>query len=622
MADGDDQKLREFKCELAGLIGRHAAGLEETSISEVLDEYSNTLRGEPPEDSDEPDRHTGGLSENSTVLLQPNSDALADESPTSEVRQDPPTVQVDLDEDEVAKRKLPDAALLKRRSTRKQAPSSDTSSRAPAATRKPTRSKSKARRTELTQDNQDKKTARPPSENASDAPILNLLDQLRPQDASAAHSWKVGDTSVIEILSQVARMSGPSLLEMRAGKRAAKLVLQDGRIHHVQLLPFSEKRSLLAFLHRKGRLNAERAIRIRRHARDQGIIQARALLKTPEFVSKRDVLAGVRTVISRLMSKVFDAKLETADYYQLDALPPALQVTSVPLVRVVFSHVRAAHGGTYQAPRDRLVERLQDMHLSRNSSLLTIGFNDLGLKLHERPLFERVLDKPRAFDIVMRDSPLPRNDTLAILAGLEAVGFLEVRTPGLGATGSSSYTVSSSSLSSSSLSSSSLSSSSLASSSSSGRAGDLKTALARIDAMAARLERDNHFDIFGLHWTAYDAEIDRRYKELAKQFELLSQPLGMEPKDRKRLEKIRTRLKKIYAILCEPERRNNYRRTVVGPAARRKTATKLEALGDGAFRRKSFESALDYYQRLLELNPDHSKAARLLPMLLMRTSGG
>lgn len=610
MADGDDQKLREFKCELAGLIGRHAAGLEESSISEVLDEYSSTLRSEPAEEPEEPEQHTGGLSDNSTVLLQPNSDVLADEAPTSEARQDPPTIQVDLDEDEVAKRKLPDAALLKRRSTRKRSPSSDTSSRAPAATRKPTRSKSKARRTERTQD---KRTAKPSAKAPSDAPIpiLTLLDQLRPEDASAAHSWKVRDTSITEVLSHVARLSGPSLLEMRAGKRAAKLVLQDGRIHHVQLLPYSEKRSLLAFLHQKGRLNTDQAIRIRRHARSEGIIQARALLKTPEIVSKRDVLAGMRTVMGRLMSKVFDAKLETADYYQLDALPSALQLTSVPLAGVVFSHVRAAHSGTYQAPRDRLVERLRDMHLSRNSCF-TIGINDLGLKLHERPLVERVLDKSRAFDIVMRDSPLPRNDTLGILAGLEAVGLLEVRTPGLGGVGSSSYTVSSSSLSSSSSSTSS----------SSTRAGDLKAAIARIDAMAARLERDNHFDVFGLHWTAYDAEIDRRHKELSKQFKLLSQPLGMEPKDRKRLEKIRARLKKIYAILCEPERRSSYRRTVVVPAARRKTAAKLEALGDAALRRKSYESALDYYQRLLEINPDHSKAARLLPMLLMRTSGG
>ncbi|MFW6057843.1 MAG: hypothetical protein ACOC9W_03200 [Persicimonas sp.] len=74
--------------------------------------------------------------------------------------------------------------------------------------------------------------------------------------------------------------------------------------------------------------------------------------------------------------------------------------------------------------------------------------------------------------------------------------------------------------------------------------------------------------------------------------------------------------------MCEPERRSNYRRTVVVPTARRQTAAKLEALGDAALRRKSYESALDYYQRLLEISPDHSKAARLLPMLLMRTSGG
>jgi hypothetical protein len=378
-------------------------------------------------------------------------------------------------------------------------------------------------------------------------------------------------------------------LEVCIGTRRAQLVVEDGRIFEVRLLPALAKRSLTAFLVRGKKLSTDRAVQFQRRARQKGICEAQALLEEPDIISPNVVRSAVCSRTRYLLQRLLSARLSSAELYVLDDAPSAAMLVSVPLVGVLFSQVRKAHSAKSSGKRDRARRGFQGMHLSRQFNL-AFSINQLGLDLHERQLIDRVLIKPRPFDKVLKNSPLPEDDTVALLTALEAVGLLQVKAPGLCDLASSSW------------------------------AEDYADTLERIELMEARLERENLFAIFGLHWTCYDAEIERAYREISRIFELTNQPLGLSKDERERVRQVRESLDVIYGKLSNSERRERYRRKLIGARTRKKAAKKLEALGSAAVRRKAMHSALDYYQRLLEIKPTHRGASRLLPVLIARTS--
>lgn len=517
MSKTDDKKLLEFKCELAGLIGKHIVGLDESSISEVLEEYTNTLNRKP-------------------VVEQVRTH---DAPKSSRTREAPP-------------REAPPRTLQERSKVVVHA------------------------------------------KNTPDSPqklcLPTVFDDLRPRRSRPDKQWSLPATSVAAILQAVSTLPGPGLLKLSGGQQGAELLFNDGEIHELRLLPSSEKRSLLALLQDSGRLNAEQASRAKRLALAQDITETKALLQASDMITPGEVLSGVRTRIRHLTLRLIDAHPDSAAYFTLDELPASLQLVSVSAASLLFAHARAKYDKSSPESRKQSEGRLIGMLLSRKPNP-TINVRRLNLQLHERLVLDQVLDKPRNCDAILSRSPLSREDTFSILTGLDAVGLLEITLPGLDESRSSSWVE------------------------------DLDEAVERISEMEKRLEGENYFEIFKLHWATYDAEVERRYRELNEQFEILSQPMGLEPEQRKRLKQIRMGLKEIHAVLSDGRERQRHRRKFVPTEVQNKAAKKYETLGNDALHRKSYASALDHYQRLLELEPNNSRVSRLLPTLLMRASG-
>ena len=141
----------------------------------------------------------------------------------------------------------------------------------------------------------------------------------------------------------------------------------------------------------------------------------------------------------------------------------------------------------------------------------------------------------------------------------------------------------------------------------------------RIETMAARLDRDAHFEFLGLDWAASEWEIERRHRELRLQFALSNLPLGIDRDQRLAVRKINARLKEAYEILGDPRRRRKYRQELISEEQRRAKLEEIEARARQAVVQRDYKSALDDYQRVLELEPEHEKATQELPELIART---
>ncbi len=561
MSTKSDQKLREFERELARLIDQHAERLDEDSISEVLEEYRAQARAKLAAE----EAAAAGAGEHDGQALTFDSEAVVGSAPRSEA-QDQPTVEIHIGE--APDDHMPEAAVVM---PRRPAPPSKHRPKPPPLPPQARRPAPGA-------------PAQQPSTNAPVSPD----GDLRP-DREPTRRWRLTQTPLSAILLDLVTRPGAGLLDVRSGKHRAQLLVDDARLVEVRLLPCSTKRSLTAILERSGRLDGKQALRLRKFARRNQISEAQALLQTPNVLSPSEVRTSVRARMRHLIGRLMDASLNTASFFELDAIPDALRIASIPLAGVLFERMRARHTGSYKKPIDEAEAHFRGMELVRKSNL-AFSINQLGLRLHERQLVDRVLTRRRSFEKVLFNSPLPKNDTIAILVGLEAVGLLDVTPIGLGGLDSASWSQ------------------------------EYELAVERLDWMEARLERETHFDILGVHWTTYDAEVDRAYDAVRGHFDTLNQPLGLKDADRKRVAHIRERLARIYAILSDPHRRRGYRQTLVPGSQRRRTAKKLQILGGAALRRKAFHSALDYYQRLLDLDPGNTMASRLLPTLLARTS--
>lgn len=563
MSNQYEEKLQKLSRELSWGDDEETEVLAEQSLSELRAFRAPGVALSPQKTDASKQRKPTKPGESSLAF---DSEAWVANAPISEATRDkkhqtPATVEVDLGAEQLAELRAQRRAQLEqsnagRDSTRRKTPS------ASAAKKRVTKKSRRARR--------------------------NYGD-LRPEGVEAHRKWSLRDTPLRAVLLSLAGAGEPTVLDLKTGKNRAQLLISCGELLEVRLLPCSVKRSLSAGLVKKGRLNPAEALSVRQYAQEQGISEASALLKAGHLLPAATVRSAARARRRYLLKRLMRANLAEASAYRLEAVPEGHRVAPIALVGILFRQIRAHYDAAPKQARVHAERRFAGMQIARKANF-AFSINHLGLPLHERQLIDRVLTRERSYERVLHNSPLAEQATVAILVALEAVGLLQIKAPGLSSHGSSSW------------------------------ADDIILVAARIDAMELRLENENYFDLFGVHWSTYDTEVERAHRALGEHFGLLKQPLGLNSTQRGRLEAIRGELDKVYAILSDPTRRAEYRKTLISPANARRAARLLDGLGAAAFRKNAFHSALDYYQRVLVLEPNNAKVARLLPVLLARTT--
>ena len=118
----------------------------------------------------------------------------------------------------------------------------------------------------------------------------------------------------------------------------------------------------------------------------------------------------------------------------------------------------------------------------------------------------------------------------------------------------------------------------------------------------------DHFAMLGVHWSAYQSLIDEAW---ARERFFASEehyPATLSPADAKNREDVEEALDAAYRVLREPSSRRSYRDSVVDRMNLQSAVGLYWDKGDTGVMRSDLEAAVDFLQRVLELDPNHKGA--------------
>lgn len=134
-----------------------------------------------------------------------------------------------------------------------------------------------------------------------------------------------------------------------------------------------------------------------------------------------------------------------------------------------------------------------------------------------------------------------------------------------------------------------------------------------MELMLRRLNTENHFEILGLHWSAYDEEIERAHEEVRAKYELtkfehLEDAQG-------KLDRVRARLDEAYEVLRRAGPRRSYRQKLVDSSEVLNSIEIFRKQAEAAQMRREIDTAITYQRRVLELHPRDPTARQRLDLL-------
>lgn len=398
--------------------------------------------------------------------------------------------------------------------------------------------------------------------------------------------WQIDfeETSFDEVLVALADRTGWGILELDGAEVKVQLLLSDAKLYDVEFSPTKARRSLRAYLQHKGLISDAQAVLLSGDAHARSVSESQVLLSNPHILPRSQAASAVLSYVALVAGRLETDQFGEGRYYELNSPYRGQTLVGVALHRLIYMRAKYRAQCAPEATKKRL--SIGDL---RRVDFPKFGPKRLKLSLSERQLLDYLLDRPRSLNHLLRSSPLSAEKTLAVLAGFEAVGLL-VRAP----------------------------------ESVNDTAGWARRTLLSEDKISAIHDLttgcEDPFVVLGLHWSCYDAEVERRYKYLRELVSGTNLPRGIAPSHIKQVREIRRRMAEAYERLRGPEGRRTCREAFAPASKRKAVLTMLEKLANGAMRAKKFASALDFYQRLLELAPNHEHAARMLPSLLTKAS--
>ena len=122
------------------------------------------------------------------------------------------------------------------------------------------------------------------------------------------------------------------------------------------------------------------------------------------------------------------------------------------------------------------------------------------------------------------------------------------------------------------------------------------------------VHKASYFEVLNVHWSSYDAIVERAYRELILQFDPFSVPDNLEPEVHQRVREIRDRIESAFQVLAKREHRHAYRTRIMPEYKLQHALPLFFKQCELAERRGHLKEALDSLQRVLELSPDDQGA--------------
>jgi len=128
-----------------------------------------------------------------------------------------------------------------------------------------------------------------------------------------------------------------------------------------------------------------------------------------------------------------------------------------------------------------------------------------------------------------------------------------------------------------------------------------------VNELYLRFDGSNYFELFGVHWSAYDEKIEEGYQKLLKKIDV---PEEVQSKLVSQLGEMRQGIEEAYNILSNRRKRRAYRNEHIDEFARTGAIQIYDKKADTFRMQGNVDGLVDCLKRIVELQPNNQAAKR------------
>lgn len=393
----------------------------------------------------------------------------------------------------------------------------------------------------------------------------------------AARKWNPADVGLGTILLESMSIDGYAVLEFNAEHNVKQLVLHFGNLVGLRMDPPAGSRPLLEYLRSSGLVESQEIRRAQQLATKSGGSLEDALIDLQAIDHAALVEAAECTLIDQLHD-LWGFRGDQVCLYPLEHRPYLEIRCSISLTKEVVRHLQRRIGALSREELQEKEEYFSGKKIALSPDL-DVAFEEMGLKAKELRFTEILGEKPRTLFELERVANLHQSEMMGMLLLLDELDCFIFHQPRQ-------------------------------------RSPERR----RLQALRDQVDRsDNHFDLFGLHWSAYDEEVETKYRELSARFDV-SPEIEEEMNDE--IEALRARLDAAYAVLSNSRSRQAHRKQHIDEYSRRNAAQMYENKVESLQMRSDKSDLLDALKRYLELKPDDKQAQKMAAALEHKAAAG
>jgi hypothetical protein len=579
MSDGDSDSQHTFKRELSKLIRKHATGLQSSDFAEVLGEFHLDLaQGSLAPDVEVTQSGPSWelrVSYSTAISLEQSLDDYLDVGGIClQVDRDlPPLTDVTLT---ITSTRVDETVQLQARAVRDTPQGVAFQVTAPQAS---VAEEMRAMPDKIREaaEAQSREEVSEPAKQAASAPSTADPDAPLALDGQPEDTWQLAEHGLPEILTDLLSHQGLGVLDVEFDKRRAQIVLDGPKLVGVEVYPRAHNESLEKLLEAAGKLDDDQIARARKYTVRHGVSMAEALVDL-DVLSYAEMGVALRTRSRFLLGLLWGARSGRAELYAIDELTRRLRVPSSSLGYHLFRRMRADFS---ERGSDWFEERANFFRAHRISRASQPGCDIEALELNKKEarLFEAVLVTPRPLSDVLRMAQLGEQATLVMLECLHRLGMLELEQINPFTRQRTRF-------------------------------------VEQLQSMQARIQGDNSFDVLGLHWTAYQEEVDHAYESCLASLSDEELPDNLDEDALELVDQLRAQIDEAYEVLSSQKKRAAYRADIVDRFEKRNALQMFEDQADTAKLRRDLDSAIDACRRILEIDASHATARRDVEVLV------
>jgi len=393
---------------------------------------------------------------------------------------------------------------------------------------------------------------------------------------SATKSEPIGECTVVSHLLSVGLQRNNAVAQILADKEVFLFLFETGKLVDVQVESSRNDYTLGGLLSRAGAVTGEQLKAAQRTATDQGQPIDESLTKL-QILSETAVRAALKARLTYLLQQVVEIKEGLFSYVILEELPYTAPNVSIGLARVAWDAVKEE---LKKLPRNDLLAQ-QEHFRSHFPNLVDpppMEVAKLPFTKAERRFIDDVMGTGRRLWQILAVSNLRPSETMVFLLFLEQIGLLE-----FAETDDQSLYVAE-------------------------QAGWV------IDR-AARVQRENDFEILDIHWSSHTANVEEAYRKQKARFSRQALPASIRTQVQPKLTKIHEAFDKAYQRLRSRQGRIECRAEFLDKQRLEVAVDILVKKGELAEFRGDFKAAKEFFRRALDLNPDTPQARKSLNRL-------